>query len=65
MEGDMHRDTQDGKEPIMHHNQPETTISTLIGDGSESVTVEHHKHLGADHHEPALATWEDDGGAVA
>ena len=49
----------------MRHNQPEPAVNPIDEDSSERFTHDHVSHLGADHHDPALSAWEDDGGAVA
>lgn len=53
------------EEREMHHNEPEPAVSPLTGESSERLADEHVRHSGADHHDPALSAWEDEGGAVA
>ena len=50
------------KEPRMPHHPPEPAFDALESNGSFS--EEYVNPLGADHHDPSLAAWEDDGGAI-
>lgn len=46
----------------MPHHPPEPAVDALESDGTFSEGYVN--PLGADHHDPVLAAWEDDGGAI-
>lgn len=50
------------KEPRMSHHPLEPAVDVLERNGSFS--EEYVDPLGADHHDPAIAAWEDEGGAI-